>query len=193
MIKIPTADEQVKIHEPEQFAGGGKDAKGRPVLKPIARSETKANPVVFVGIAAAVVVAFAVAFVLKKSELSTSPIFLGVCGTVLAPPLVLGGYTFLRNQELEPYRGKELFLRAAICSAAYALMWGAMWGLKHFLVGEGGSEILSMAIVAAPPAIIGSLAALGTLDLDFGSGFFHYVLYLGTCVLLRLTMGLKPL
>ncbi len=55
VITIPALDEQVKIHEPEQFAEGGKDAKGRAVLKPVARVETKVRPVMVVGIVGAAI------------------------------------------------------------------------------------------------------------------------------------------
>ncbi len=106
----------------------------------------------------------------------------------------MGGYSFLRNQELEPYRGGELLVRVAICSAVYAGLWAAIWGMKHFLAGSDGTlETFQMLIMAIPPVVIGSLTALSSLDLDFGSGFFHYALYVAVCVLLRLTMGLTAL
>src|SRR5437773_10569668 len=47
-INIPKLEDEVKIHAPEEFGAGGKDAKGRPVLKPIERVEAKVNPVVTV-------------------------------------------------------------------------------------------------------------------------------------------------
>ncbi len=194
VIKIPELGEEVKIHAPEDFAAGGKDAKGRPVLKPIERTETKVTPVLLVGVLVAVVLAFAVAFILRTSDLKSSPLVLGLGAVVLAPPLVIAGYSFLRNQELEPYRGGELFVRAAICSVVYASLWGAMWAIKHFLFGtDGPLETFNIAVLAAPALIIGTLTAFATLDLDFGSGFFHYVLYLAVCVLLRLVMKLPPL
>ena len=53
VITVPEAvAEEVKIHEPEQFASGGKDSKGRAVLKPILREETKLQPTVAAGIVA---------------------------------------------------------------------------------------------------------------------------------------------
>jgi hypothetical protein len=108
--------------------------------------------------------------------------------------LVVGGYSFLRNQELEPYQGSELLVRVAICAAVYAGLWGAIWALQHFLVGDSAAmEAWHWVALAAPPLVIGSLTAFGTLDLDVGSGFFHYALYLGVCVLLRLAMKLSAL
>jgi cation transport ATPase len=194
-ITIPKLDEQVVVHEPEAY-GGAKDAKGQSVLKPISREETKVKPAAVAGIVGAIVMAFIVAFVLRKSpDVKSNPIVLGAAAVLLAPAMVVAGYSFLRNQELEPYRGGELMVRTAICAAVYAALWGGIWALKHFLVGDaGGTEawnVLMVIAVVAPPVIIGALTALGTLDLDFGSGALHYVLYLGVCVLLRLTAGMK--
>lgn len=190
VITIPAASDEVKIHAPEEY-GGAKDAKGRAVLKPIARVETKIQPVAVAGVVMAIVLAFIVAFVLRSSDLKSSPAVLGFGAVMLAPALVLGGYTFLRNQELEPYRGAALGVRVGICAAVYAALWAGMWALRHFLVGDSGPpEIMQYVILLAPPCAIGALTALGTLDLDFGSGLFHYGLYLGVCVLLRVVMGL---
>jgi hypothetical protein len=42
-----------------------------------------------------------------------------------------------------------------------------------------------------PPFLgVGALIALGCLDLDFGSGFFHYSFYLLVTVLLRWVAGM---
>ena len=38
--------------------------------------------------------------------------------------------------------------------------------------------------------ILGALAALAALDLDFGSGFFHYGFYLLVTILLRRVGGM---
>jgi hypothetical protein len=52
---------------------------------------------------------------------------------------------------------------------------------------------MNFVMLAAPPIVIGSLVALATLDLDFGSGFMHYACYLLATVLLRLLMKLPLL
>ncbi len=191
-IKVPAASEEVQIHAPAEY-GGVKDAKGRAVLKPLERVEAKVQPVIVVAVAMAVVLAFVVAFVLRGSDLKSSVVILGVGALILAPPLCVAAYTFLRNQELEPYRGMALGARVAICSIVYAALWGAVWAIKHFMLKDASPEIWQYFLLLAPPMAVGALTALATLDLDFGSGFFHYCMYLGVCVLLRVTMGLPAL
>src|SRR5215475_9997808 len=67
VITVPDKPaEEVKIHVPEQFASGGKDSKGRPVLKPIARQDPKLAPPAIAAIAGAVLVTLAVAFLLRS-------------------------------------------------------------------------------------------------------------------------------
>ncbi|MGH9809062.1 MAG: hypothetical protein ACRD9W_17725, partial [Terriglobia bacterium] len=121
-ITVPAAGEEVQIHAPEEY-GGVKDAKGQSVLKPLERVEAKVQPVIVVGVGMSVVLAFVVAFVLRTSDLRSSPVILALGAIVLAPPLVVAAYTFLRNQELEPYRGVALGARVAICAIVYAALW----------------------------------------------------------------------
>jgi hypothetical protein len=189
-ITVPALTDEVKIHEPEFGGAGAKDSKGRSVLKPITRVETKVQPAMVAGVIGAIVLAFIVAFVLRGVKEKDSFLILGLGAVILAPPLVFGGYSFLRDQELEPHRGTAVIVRVAICSAVYAALWGAIWALKHFLAPDGTPEIWQYFVILGPPVGIAALSALATLDLDFGSGVFHYVLYLGTCILLRLTMKL---
>ena len=44
-LRVPTKEEEVKVHAPEEFAGGGKTTSGKLVTKPIARVDTKLRPV----------------------------------------------------------------------------------------------------------------------------------------------------
>ena len=80
----------------------------------------------------------------------------------------------------------------------YAALWGGYWyvpvEMRGFVAGENGEGNMWMAIFVLPPFVVGgSLTALATLDLDFGSAFFHYSLYVIACVLLRLVMDLPAL
>ncbi|HND56833.1 MAG TPA: hypothetical protein PLV92_30650, partial [Pirellulaceae bacterium] len=57
-------------------------------------------------------------------------LFLALGAIALAPALCWSGYSFLRDDELAPMMGKELWTRVSICSAAYVLIWGIYFGLR---------------------------------------------------------------
>jgi predicted Zn finger-like uncharacterized protein len=197
IISVPTLDEMVTIHDPDSPDAADAEAarlKKLALLRPVVRVETKIHPVVAVAVIGAILLAFTAALVLRGTDWKSSPLLLAFGAIVLAAPLVVGGYTFLRNPELEPYQGRELAVRAAFCVAVYAILWGLLWTLKHwFLPGDVALESWSTLFLVGPPLVLGTTTAVLCLDLDAGSGFFHYFLYLGVCVLLRLSMGLSAL
>jgi len=191
VIQVPTKEQQVVIHAPEEF--GPKDRKGRAVLKPIERTEVRISPVVVVLIVAGSLAALLVAFVLGRafSEGSVPRPLLAAGALLLAPPLVLGGYTFLRNDELEPYRGISLGIRVSICAVIYAGLWGLYTGLVGYLLG-GRVEVWSLVFIAPMLIGAGATASFSCLDLDFGNAAVHYCLYLLITIVMRLVMGLSP-
>jgi predicted Zn finger-like uncharacterized protein len=197
MITVPTPADMIEFHEPDSEESGGEgEVEGEKLsaFKPLPRIEATVQPVWAAGIVMAVVLVFAIAFALRSSDWKSSALVLALGAVVLAPPLVLGGYTFLRNEELEPYQGVEMAARAAICAGVYVVLWGVLWALKHwFLPGDTPLESWSTLFLLGPPLAIGTATAVLSLDLDAGNGFFHYCLYLGVCVLLRLAMGLSAL
>lgn len=197
VITVPTADQQVKIHAPAE-SGGVKDSTGRPVTKPISREETRWNPNVAIAIGAGVLVTFGLAWLIGRAAQTddgpgVSRVVLGAGAVLLALPLVLAGYSFLRDDELEPYRGRELWIRATICALLYAGVWGAYDLLSnHF--GLLSSDSTQAWVFAAPAFLaVGGGIAFASLDLEFGSAVFHYAFYLGITVLLRKVMGLPLL
>src|SRR3954453_12829477 len=124
-IKIPEAKDQVVIHAPE--VSGPKDTTGQPVFKPIARVETKLTTPQIAIIVGSVLVVLIVAFVLRvQFHGKNVPQLITMLGSVLlGPPLAFAAYTFLRDDELEPFRGKEVLLRSLACGLAFAAVWGA--------------------------------------------------------------------
>jgi hypothetical protein len=189
---VPTKSEEVVIHAPDEF--GPKNAEGRAVLKPFERKHIKQSPAVIVGIVAAVLAVIVVAFLIGQSgtlnEPRTRRMILGFGCFILAPPLAFGGYTFLRDAELEPYRGTALVVRVAICGAVYAVLWGAYLLICTMLVGGRPPDIFHLVFIVPVLVSLGGLASLATLDLDFTNGCIHYGLYLLVTVLLRLLMRL---
>ena len=108
---------------------------------------------------------------------------------VVSPPLVVAAYRVLHNDDFEPYRSKELYIRATLCALAYA----ALWGVFSLLVARGviTGELWTWIYVAPPFMLAGGLFALATLDLDFGDCLFHYGFYLLATVILRWAAGMK--
>jgi len=189
-ITIPKAEEQVVIHAPKE-GPPGKTRTGQPTPKPTARKDARFQPVQAVVIAAATIVVM-VATLAARSVLqadSWTAWLLRAAGLLaVSPPLVLGGYWFLRDDELEPYRHRELYLRGAALTLIFVILWGAFGRVENYVVVRG--EIWQWLFVAPPFFVVGALAALACLDLDFGSGFLLYSFYVVATVLLRWLAGL---
>jgi hypothetical protein len=191
-IKVPDKSEEVVVHAPEQF--GPKDQQGRAVLKPIGRTDTKITPILAVAIGAAILVALVVALLLRSYEGNVPVSILAIGALALAPPLVMGGYSFLRDDELEPYRGKALFIRVGICSIAYAALWAVFaWVPPLVFLELDKLELFHLLFIIPPIAALGGVASLASLDLDFGSALVHYALYVLVCILLCFVMGVQLL
>ncbi len=190
-IQIPDKSSEVVVHAPESF--GPKDSSGRAVLKPIFRQETRFSPIAAIAIGAAVLTLLVVAVMLRSYEGNVPTWLLGLGAVLLGPPLAYGGYTFLRDDELEPYRGTELLVRSLVCGLIYAGAWGLYWAGIVFLNDGESLEIFQMVFAAVPLLAIGAGGAFVSFDFDFGTGLIHFSLYLVVTVLLRLLMGLPAL
>jgi hypothetical protein len=185
-IKVPTKAEEVQVHAPEEFAGGGRSTAGKLITKPIARREIRLQPLMVVAIGGGALTVLLVSW--AAGELIRSSTAVRVVGLLLvSPPLVLGAYSFLRDDELEPYRGTALYVRSAVCAVSYAALWG-VYGYLAGMVLTG--ELWQWFFVAPPLLVAGALVALGCLDLSFGNGSLHYAFYVVVIILLRWTAGM---
>jgi hypothetical protein len=188
VIKVPDKSDEVVVHTPDQF--GPKGVSGRAVLKPIARAEVKFSIPWAIAIAAAFIILLIGAWVLRSPEGNVPTIVLALGAVLLAPPLVFAGYTFLRDDELEPHRGKGLLLRVAICSVVYAGLWGGITLIANYLFEGEAVEVYHMVWIVPFMVGIGGFASFASLDLDFLMASVHYGLYLVLTIALRLIMGL---
>jgi hypothetical protein len=190
IIKIPTKAEEVTIHAPEGF-GGSKGVTGKLTLKPIAREEVRVKPVAAVAIVASVLIAFGLAWFgrtwISDPNLVPGILARGLGLLLISPPLCVAAYTFLREAELEPHRGKMLYLRAAICSTVYILLWALFAYLKFAFPPV---DIWQWAFIAPPILGMGTLAGWLAFDLDPANGFFHYAFYASVTSLLGWVGGL---
>jgi hypothetical protein len=190
-ITVPQPEPEVQIHAPEDFAGGGKSAQGVLITKPLKRLDAKLKPVMAAAITAGSLGMILVAWLGGKLFLEILP--LRIAGLVLVSPfLTVGAYGFLRDDELEAYEGRALWLRGCICAAAYAALWGIYYVLVTTRIEMTG-EMWQWLMVAPPFLFLGALAAFASLDLDWGSAAFHYAFYLLVTLLLRAAIGMQPL
>jgi hypothetical protein len=139
-----------------------------------------------VGVAALAVVV--IAWVMgRQGMLEANPWLRVAALLVISPPLAVLGYAFLQGvEDLLPYHGFRLYLRATICALIYVLLWGVF----GYVAREFLSEEIWGWIVVAPLLAAGAGAGLATLDLDFSSGFLHYCFYLLVTILLRRLAGM---
>jgi hypothetical protein len=188
-LNVPEKAQEVTVHAPTEFAGGGRTKTGKLAIKPAAFTPTKLRPVTAAIIVAAVVAVFAVAWLGGRAKLFDNVLMAAGGLLVVSPPLVVAAYSVLRDSELEPYGGRELYLRATACALAYA----ALWGLFSLLVARGfvTGEMWTWLYIAPPLILAGGLFPLATLDLNFGDGLLHYSFYLLATMILRWAAGLK--
>ena len=194
-ISIPEKSEEVVVHEPDSF--GPKDTKGRATLKPIFRAEAKVSPLVWALIGGGIITVLVITLVLRSNyqgEDQVPWLILALGAIVLAPPLALAGYSFLRDDELEPYRDMPLYIRVAVCGILSALIWGILASLIWYIF-PNDPNLTTPALTFVVPTMIaaGAFCANVCLDITFGSGIFHYGLYLLVTVLLRLMLHLPPI
>lgn len=193
-ITIPTKDQEVIIHAPEEFAAGGRSKKGTLILKPVPRVDAKFSWRAALAIGGAAAAAVVAAVGLRYSGLLAHPTAMVslalqvIALAVVTPPLVVAGYAVLRDDELEPYRGRELYVRAGAVAAVYLVLWGVFSRFGPLVIEP--EQLWTWLLVLPPLIAIGALAGLAGLDLDFGSGALLYAFYVMVTVVLRAIAGL---
>lgn len=196
IIQVPAKVAEVVVHAPE--VSGPKDSHGRAVLKPLKRSEAKVTPLRIGAAAGVVLLVLGLALYLRFSNDPKNPKDFPwwplVAGALVVAPLTSwSGYSFLRDDELEPLQGSALWLRVAICSLAYAALWGAYLGVKIYLLDGKSPETFALLYVVPPMVAVGGAVAWGCFDLTYSTGLVHTGFYLLVTVLLRMTAGLSYL
>ncbi len=190
-ITVPSPDD-VKVHVGEEYGHTARDKKGRSIGKPIDRKQPKVTPTFVAGIGGSALCVLIVCWLLGGTirdliaQSIGGQILVGAALLVLSAPLGVAGYALLRNDELEPYRGRALWIRAGICAVVYTALWGAY----GFLPGEVIESGWSWLFLAPPFYVFGAGAAFFCLDLSAESAFFHFSFYLLATMVLRWAVGL---
>ncbi len=199
-ITIPKKEDAVVIHAPDPTTSGPVDSKGRSVLKTTRRKDSKFSPVLAISASGIALLAILGAYLLGTSELLKETTFqslgiLGVGAALLGPLLAWSGYQFLRDDELEPYRGTELWLRALAAGVVYA----GLWFLYGYLITQffdpddiaKGLDWWYPVVFLAVIIAAGILVAYVAFDLEPLSAGMHFGLFLFVTVILRAIMGLQ--
>jgi len=189
-IQIPkAASAEVVIHGPE--SGGPKNAKGRPVFKPIRRLNVSIPTNAWlIGLGATLLVVFVTWLLGPRFHDRLALRIMGLL--VITPPLAVAGYFFFRDREkLDVFSGRELWLRTAICAGAYLLLWaGFAYVRERYGIPQ---QVWQLAAVLPSMLLLGALAALGCYDLDFSSAVLHYLFHLFVVLALCYVAGMDYL
>jgi hypothetical protein len=190
-LVVPDKSQEVVIHEPEPT--GPKDSKGVAVLKPLKRIDFRLSAKE-IAIASSVAIA-AIAIALAGRFMFTEmPWWFLALGTIAAAwPLVWVGYTFLHDDELGGYAGRELLSRVAICSAIFVLTWGIYWFVSYYLGSKNLAEVdgIQFTVLIVIMFAIGTVASLATFELEVGQSILHYSLFFGVTFALAMIGGLQ--
>jgi hypothetical protein len=186
-IQIPAKQEEVKVHAPAEFGAGGRTIDGKLALKPIARKHAKLEPVAVVIIVGSALVVLLIGFVGGRFGLFDNLLVRAGALLLISPPLCVAGYSVLREDELEPYRGLWLWVRAAACGVAFGLLW---WVYGYVAGSILSGELWEFMFVVPAFLALGAFVPGVTFDLEYGNGFLHYAFYVLVTAILAWVAGL---
>jgi len=194
IIAIPKSSDEVKVHEAPR---GPKDAAGRPVLKPLFRQETEFTAIHWTIAACTAFVMLSVAIVARNvfPEVVRFPWWALVLGALLvAMPVSLVGYAVLRNPESPGLVGRELWVRLALGSLGFTVLWLcsplAAYAFGHPIQTPG---LLSQSLAIAAILLLGGAVSLLCFEFDYLMGVVHASSYVVLCLAMRWLAGLPPL
>ena len=191
VINIPKAE--VKVHAPDDFAQGGKTAKGRSLLKPIERINADFDPMRAAWITGGTLGVVFLAWLIGRTGLSVGVRdVIGFIGLLLIGfPLALFGYYVTRDrEELFVLTGMDLYQKAAICAGAYAVLWIFFETLVWYTSANAGDNTVFLWIYFAVTVAFAMFAAHAIFDISSGQAMFHALVFFVSVLLLRGLMDL---
>lgn len=190
-IKIPERTDEVVIHAPRDDSP--KDSKGRSVLKPIKRTETKVTRTGII-VTAATVLGLLIAAAAVRFVPSLPNWVVAVVGAILvAPPAIYAGYAFARDAELEPFAGADLRNRILVLTPILALLWLLYAYIPVYLFELDAPSEMSLFMSGVMIVVVlaaGTFAAANTLDLEISGGLSVAGLYVVSVLVLALIAGI---
>ncbi len=181
--------EKVVIHEPDMgsIKAGSADAKTpQRHIRPIAREEVRLTRVQWILLGAAIIAPMALAYGLG-GMFRENMLLRGVGLWLMAFPAAIGGYAVLRDDELEPYRGRSLWVRTLFCTLVYFGLWVVYW----YLPLDIKLSAMNWLFLGPPIFLVGAAVPTVCYDLDYGSSLGHYGFYLVVCLTLGHLAGIE--
>ena len=192
-IRVPMPTDEIRIEAPK--TKGPTDTQGRAIVDPILREETELSSVqitmLIAGLIGFLVLAFAMRFMGLDWDGPPGWVALGLGALVFAVPLIFVTYHIIRDNELEPFRGFELWKRIAICGAVFAVTWFALPAAAYAF--DGHYFIGSWALASVVMFAAGAVASIGCFEFDWLLGVVNYGLYFALAVFGRFLAGLPGL
>lgn len=137
-------------------------------------------------------VVFGVALGMRLSGDEPPTALLAISAILLAMPITLVGYWFLHDDELQGYKGQQLWIRSGICAIGFAASW-ALYAFVPIYVNSRSSmaEIsgAEMALFIAIMIGMGTMISVAAMELELLQGLQHYMLYFGITFLLAWLAG----
>jgi hypothetical protein len=176
-IIVPDKQDEVVIHAPAD--SGPTDSKGVAVLKPIKRTEFAVGKLIWIAVAVGVIATLGFAISMRLTNTVPSTLLLVIGSILLAPPIVMFGYTFLRDDEFDGYSGQEYLIRTAICSVLFAATWLFYWQISAYFENKVMADIPTgqMAVFMIVMIAIGTVTSLATFELETPQAAAHYLAY----------------
>ncbi len=111
----------------------------------------------------------------------------------LAYPLASLGEVFFRDDELGGYVGRERLIRIGVCGFIFATTWGLFWFLSYYFGNKALADIdaVQLAVFMVVMFVIGTLASIGTCELELGQSVLHYAVYFVPTLLLAIVAGVE--
>ena len=192
-IRVPMPADEVRIEAPK--TKGPTDTEGRAIVDPILRKETVLSTVqivlLVVGMIGFLALAFGMRYAVSDWKTMLGWVVLGIGAFLMSMPLIFITYHIIRDNELQPFSGFELWKRIVICGAVFAATWLALPAAAYAFDGQYfiGSWALASVIMFAA----GAVASMGSFEFDWLLGAVHYGLYFAVAIFARILAGLDAL
>ena len=192
VILVPNLEDEVVIEEPAE--AHARSTGGRSVLKPLVRESREFSRfqmvVVGMGILFTTLIAFVIRLTVNNPD-EFPPGILALGAVLLSYPASIGGYIFLRDDELGTFYRSSMLIRTGICAATYCLVFGIYAFLPGFM--ERADSPTIHIIVGTICLLLASIAPWAALDFDYTNGLLHCGFYVVVAVALCFVMGTHQL